>query len=103
MQRYIRNPLSTTSHLLGNNPSYQTNRRLNVSLANMDIKLLFLLLVPLLFVCVRLPGTIRYFISFIHPGCRLPVYNRGDDGVCINKSCYDLLYNPVLVNFQVQF
>lgn len=100
---YMQTCIGTSSganNLPSLNPSHQANQHLNVALAKMDLKLI---LVPVLFVIVRAPGNIRYFISFIHPGCRIPVYNLTDDGVCINRSCYELLYNQGLMDLQVRF
>lgn len=64
----------------------------------LDIKLLF---IPLAYIAVRLPGTLRYFISFAYPGCRIPILHNQTDSMCINESCFNLLYNQELLDLQV--
>ena len=76
---------------------FRARHYLDISLVNTDLKLL---LVPILFICIRSGGTIRFFIS-LYDGCRIPVFNQKDDGVCINQSCFDLLYDQGLVDLQV--
>ena len=77
---------------------FRARHYLDISLVNTDLKLL---LVPILFICIRSGGTIRFFIS-LYEGCRIPVYDKPDDGVCINQTCFRMLYDQGLVDLQVR-
>ena len=76
----------------------RAKQHLNKVLANVDLKLL---LVPILFICVRSGGTIRFGISALLSSCRIPVYNHTKDGICISQTCFNVLYHPALLGFQV--
>ena len=67
-------------------------------MANMDLKLL---LIPFLFICIRSGGTLRFLISALYEGCRIPVFHELRDGICINESCLKFLYDQGLIDFQV--
>ena len=70
------------------------------SIKKVDLKLLA---IPFVFVLFRLWGTIRYFVS-MRPDCHqysgfLNHDNSSD--ICVENSCFDILYHPVLLYTQV--
>lgn len=76
------------------------SRRISEAMAKTDFKLL---LVPFVFMFIKVWGVIRY-ISALLPNCRLHYINETTSrlvGLCIHKDCQFSVYNPFLVIMQV--
>ena len=65
---------------------------MTAAMIHLDQKLIF---IPLVFILLRMWGTIRFFISF-HPSC----HKECGDIIGIGKACEEALYNPFLMVMQ---
>ena len=67
-------------------------RKVTAAIIQLDQKLIW---IPVVFILVRMWGTIRLFISF-SPDCNV-VENRE---IIMNSTCSDMLFHPILVYLQ---
>ena len=72
--------------------SLTMERKMTAAMIHLDQKLIF---IPLVFILLRIWGTIRFFISF-HPSC----YKECGNIIGIGRVCEDALYNPFLMFMQ---
>lgn len=76
------------------------SKRISEAMAQMDIKLLF---IPILFVFIKIWGTIRFCLSVL-PNCQswIPLNGTTDrmEGFCIKDHCA-FVYSPFLIMMQV--
>ena len=68
--------------------------RVTAAIIQLDQKLIW---IPVVFIVLRMWGTIRFFISF-SPDCHIADQQR--HMIVANTSCTDILYNPGLVYLQ---
>ena len=74
--------------------SLTMEERVTAAIIQLDQKLIW---IPLVFILLRMWGTIRFFISF-SPDCHY--YDQQKHIICAKQSCINILYNPVLVYLQ---
>lgn len=78
--------------------SLNMERKMTAAIIHLDKKLIW---IPLVFILLRVWGTLRFFISF-HPSCRVTIYNETSDAyeIATEQPCHRILYDPFLVFMQ---
>ncbi len=76
--------------------SLTINRRFTVAVVNLDQKLIW---IPVVFIFLRMWGTIRFFISF-SPSCHHPYKDCSPPTIVIEEHCARYLYDPALIIMQ---
>ena len=82
-----------------NNVSYGSlnmDKRVSAAITQIDQKLIW---IPVVFILLRLGGTIRFFISF-QSSCHYPCPPNSPEKIIITKHCSNYLYFPLLMGLQ---
>lgn len=76
--------------------SLTMERRVIAAVENLDSKLI---LIPLVFIFVRIWGTIRFFMSFA-PSCRYPLTQCTPPMIIVTEKCSKFLYSVPIMMLQ---